>query len=113
MTIPQSIVQLNFELKLPNGPNSPFVIIAGGADIDRDGTVEDNDEYAIFARNANTWTRQQAVTGSVSGMLFYVQFTVGPNVPYDFTIKDAAGGLLFSNQNVTSGATESIRWTLS
>jgi hypothetical protein len=106
-----AIVQLTFEVKLPAGPNSDHVIIAGGADADRDGTIEDNGEYGVFTRNANTWTYTQTVPGPISGMAFYVQMTVGPNVPYELTIKDSAGTVVYANSNTTVDVTEYIRWS--
>ena len=110
-TIPQA-TQLKFELTLPNGTTYPYVIVAGGADADRDGTVEDNGEYGAFTRTGNVWSYTQIVPSPLHGMLFYVQLTVGPSVGYDLTIKDAAGSLLYRNQNVTVDATETIRWEL-
>ena len=101
-----------FEVKLPNGPNTDHVIVAGGADADRDGTVEDNGEYGVFTRNGNTWTYTQTVPGPVAGMLFYVQLTVGPNVPYELKIQDSAGNPHYSTGNVTIGITEYVRWSL-
>jgi hypothetical protein len=46
-------------------------------------------------------------------MIFYVQFTVGPNVPYEFVIKDGGGAVLYpSTSNITVGDTGRIRWRL-
>lgn len=113
LAAPDAIVMLNFELKLPAGPNNDNVIIAGGADADRDGTVEDNGEYGAFTRSGNTWTHAQTVSGPVAGMPFYVQMTIGPNVPYELSIKDSAGTIHYSTSNITVGITEYVRWTLS
>ena len=110
--MPEPIVQLKFKLSLPQGPNSTTVIVAGGADADRDGTVEDNGEYAAFTRNGNVWTHDQTVQGPVSQMIFYVQATCGPHVPYELEITDGAGAKLYKYDNVSTDNVVAIRWWL-
>src|SRR5687768_9402442 len=106
-----AVVELHFELKLPHGPNPnwPFVAVVGGADLDGDGTVEDNGELGIFTRKENTWAFQQTVA-KLEGTIFFVQFTVGRDVSYELTIKDGTGKLLFVHQNITIDPTGIVRW---
>ncbi len=102
---------ITFTLTLPDGPNSPVVIVAGGADSDGDGTIEDNSEVAAFQRAGNVWTRTQSLAG-ISGTKFFVTFTVGADVRWELVITDAAGKALYTNQNTTVFHTGEIKWQL-
>lgn len=107
-----AVVKLNFKLTLPQGANSTTLIVAGGADADRDGTVEDNGEYQAFVRDGNVWTCSQTVPGPVSQMIFYVQATCGPHVPYELEITDGGGAKLYHYTNVSNEPVVAIRWWL-
>jgi hypothetical protein len=106
--------QIKLELTLLDEPRSPFVVVAGGLDADRDGTVEDDDEVQAFTRNGtkNVWSRTQILDGEVSGTRFFVTFTVGAEVRWELVIKDASDKVLYINQNTTVFHTGDIRWHL-
>jgi hypothetical protein len=93
---------LKYELKLPNGANSNFVIVAGGADLNRDGAISNAEEVRVFAAQANNvWTLDQPFQGNASGMIFAVTFTIGVNVKWELTVKDDSGAVLFSGRSTT------------
>ena len=104
---------LRFELKLPSGANSNFVIVAGGADINRDGAISNASEVHSFtAQPNNLWTLDQPFQGSASGMIFAVTFTVGANVKWELTVKDDSGTVLFSGKNTTIAPFETVSFHL-
>jgi hypothetical protein len=103
---------LTFTFTLPHGANSKFIQVSGGADADRDGTIEDNTEVAAFSRNGNVWTRQQQVNSPTDGMLFAVTFTVGPSVAWSLVITNGAGKSLYQGANTTLIATETVSYRL-
>jgi hypothetical protein len=104
--------EIKFELSLPDGPRSAFVVVAGGADADHDGTIEDNAEVSTFTRDGNTWSHNQRIDDPVSGTRFFVTFTIGQDVRWELVIKNDAGAVLYRNQNTTVFHTSEIRWHL-
>ena len=104
--------KLTFELALPNGPNSAVVIIAGGADADQDGTI-DNGEVASLVSSGNVWSRDQDVQLPTTGMMFAISFTVGSGVDWKLVIKNAAGTVLYSDNGTTVFAHETLGGVLS
>ena len=105
--------EIKLELTLPDGPKSPFVIVAGGADANHDGEITEPDEVGAFAREGNVWTLKQVIADPLKGTKFCVIFAVGQDVRWEFRIKDAAGKELYSNQNTTVFHTGEIRWAIS
>jgi hypothetical protein len=104
---------LRYELKLPNGANNNFVIVAGGADINRDGTISNADEVRSFtAQPNNHWTLDQPFQGNASGMIFAVMFTVGVNVKWELTIKDDSGTVLYTGKSTTIDPFDTISYHL-
>ena len=101
-------MEIEFELTLPKGPKNAIVLVSGGADADRDGTVEDDEEVEAFKRTGNTWKRKQLVSDPTTGMLFGVTLTVGRDVSWKLEIKDATGSVLFSDSNVTTFSSEVV-----
>ena len=71
-------MDLYFNLKLLKSPTSPFVIVAGGADADGNGVIDQASEVSAFKRGTgHAWTHTQTVSAQTKGMLFAVVFTVG------------------------------------
>jgi hypothetical protein len=96
--------QIKFELRLPNGPGSNVVIVAGGADSNRDGRIDQNSEIAAFTRNGNdghTWSRTQTIGDQISGTEFYVSFMIGVGVRWELTVTDDAGKVLRQASNTS------------
>ncbi|NVB85786.1 MAG: hypothetical protein HOV81_45910 [Kofleriaceae bacterium] len=106
------MTEIKFELTLPDGPRSPVVIVAGGADGNRDDVIDNAEEVKAFVRDGNTWSRKQEVDDRLAGMRFIVTFLVGQNVRWELTIKDAGGHVLYRNQNTTVLHTGEVRWHL-
>jgi hypothetical protein len=105
--------KLTYELFLPNGANTNVVIVAGGADIDRNGVISNASEVASFtAQPNNKWTRDQPFSGNASGMIFAVTFTVGVNVKWELTVTDAAGTVLYSGKSTTNTPFETVSYHL-
>ncbi|MBL8624447.1 MAG: hypothetical protein JNK64_24275 [Myxococcales bacterium] len=105
---------LTFEFKLATAPMSPFVIVAGGADANRDGRIENQSEVDVFAaKGGNLWSRSQTVATPTKGMLFSVTFTIGIGVRWTLEIKNAAGAVLYSGANTTVFNTENVSYVLS
>lgn len=104
---------LKYALFLPNGANSNVVIVAGGADVNRDGVISNADEVKSFkAETNNTWTLEQSYPGNASGMLFAVTFTIGVHVKWELTVKDGAGTVLYSGKSTTSQPFETVSYHL-
>jgi hypothetical protein len=100
---------ITFTLRLLDPPTSPFVVVAGGADGDRDGTIEDNGEVGIFDRVSNrAWNRTQEVQVPTIDMIFGVSFTVGTGVRWELVIKDAGATILYSGGSTTLFASETV-----
>jgi len=105
---------LTFVLTLPNGPTSPVVIVAGGADVNGDGTISNTDEVAAFAdKGNNVWTRDQPVAGVTTGMLFAVTFTVGIGTKWQLVITNEADKVLYQGGSTTFFNTETVAYHLS
>jgi hypothetical protein len=104
---------LNYALYLPNGANTNVVIVAGGADVNRDGVISNANEVKSFtAAPNNTWTLDQGYAGNASGMLFAVTFTIGVNVKWELTVKDDAGTVLYSGKSTTHQPFETVSYHL-
>jgi hypothetical protein len=93
--------EIRFELTLPDGPNSSFVAVAGGADANHDGSIQEPNEVGAFARSGNVWGHKQIIADPVSGTAFSVVFAVGGDVRWTFTVHDGGGKELFSDSGRT------------
>jgi hypothetical protein len=106
--------RIRFEFKLPNGPKCPIVIVAGGADADRNGKIENKSEIGVLYReDQNTWTREQRVSKPTSGTIFAVSFTVGVGVVWSLTITDSANRVLYSGTHTTAFPSDTVSDILS
>ncbi|MFT3697451.1 MAG: hypothetical protein QM831_30190 [Kofleriaceae bacterium] len=104
---------LTYTFKIQGPAKSPAVIVAGGADSNRDGVISNADEVAALqTTDSSTWTRTQNVAGATSGMAFAVHFTVGVGVPWQLTIANAAGTTLFSAASTTIWAFDTVSYIL-
>jgi hypothetical protein len=105
--------KLTFTLRLATKPKTPFVIVAGGADVNHDGDVSNKDEVAAFEKTgADVWERTQPYTGNATGMLFAVTFTVGGGVKWELVIKDETGKVRFRGGNTTTLPFDTVAFTL-
>jgi hypothetical protein len=86
-------------LKQPIGFH--VISVAGGADSDGNGIVDQNSEIDAFQRNGLVWTRTQTVALATKGMLFAVTFAMGVGTPWQLAITNQAGALLFSGGNIS------------
>lgn len=105
---------LTYTFKIQGPATSPAVIVVGGADSNRDGTISNTDEVAAFVQQPDgvTWTRSQNVAGATAGMAFAVHFVVGEGVPWQLTIANAAGQALFSSASTTIWAFDTVSYFL-
>lgn len=93
--------EIKFELQLPDGPGSDVVIVAGGADSNHDGKIDQDSEIAAFTRDGHTWRRRQTLSGAVGGTAFYVSFVIGAGVRWELAITDGAGKVLHHSKNTS------------
>ena len=83
------MADLNFEFVLPEGPNLPIALVSGGVDLDRDGIIDSTHESLPFKKVGEyVWQARKSVDGMIHGMKFFVQFTVGTQVPWRLTIRE-------------------------
>jgi hypothetical protein len=89
-------------------PTSSFVVVNGGADADKDNTIEDNGEQGAFTRFGNTWTRQQDVLSPLRGTLWGVAIGIGVGVAWTLQILDKNNTVLHSDHGTTTIAVDEL-----
>jgi hypothetical protein len=106
--------KIKFTFRLPDGPKSPFVVVAGGSDANHDGKVDQNSEVAVFSKTSNwVWERTQDVADPLADTYFAVAFTIGADVRWHLVITDDTGAVRFSSANTTMLPSETVRGRLS